>query len=189
MTQLLKNDVAIRLSAIENPKELLLKVVFWYSKIQFGKVIAPLKYIYARSIPITKASFKLINVDKKLSLSSKTIHFIRYYTSHLNDCPFCSNVQEYTATKANMKLQEWVEFMNFRNSSKFSAKEKALLAYLEEVNLTKSATDETFIFLKTHFSEKEIVEITWVNASENYLNLMAKPLGLTSDELVFKKKK
>lgn len=179
----------MRLSAIEKPKGLLLKVAFWYSKKQFGKVISPLKYIYARSIPITKASFKMVSVDKKLSLSSETIQFIRYYTSHLNDCPFCSNVQAYNATKANLEIQQWTEFMNFRNSKKFSEKEKALLAYLEEINLTKSVTNETFANLKTHFSEKEIVEITWVNASENYLNLMAKPLGLPSDELVFKKKK
>jgi alkylhydroperoxidase family enzyme len=60
-----------------------------------------------------------------------------------------------------------------------------LLAYLEEVNFTKSATDETFAGLKKHYSEKEIVEITWLNATENYYNLLAKPLGLTSDELKY----
>ena len=87
------------------------------------------------------------------------------------------------AQKENMELQQWKEFMNFRNSDMFSNKEKALLAYLEEVNFTKTATDETFNELKKNFSEKEIVEITWLNATENYYNLMAKPLGLTSDEL------
>ncbi|HYG14202.1 MAG TPA: hypothetical protein VEC12_00510 [Bacteroidia bacterium] len=74
--------------------------------------------------------------------------------------------------------------MSFRTSNRFTEKEKALLAYLEEINLTKSATDETFSALKKHYTEKEIVEITWVNATENYFNLMAKPLGLQSDRLI-----
>jgi len=38
---------------------------------------------------------------------------------------------------------------------------------------------------KMELSEKskEVIEITWVNASENYFNLMAKPMGLESDDL------
>ncbi|MCZ6806057.1 MAG: hypothetical protein O7F08_03830, partial [Deltaproteobacteria bacterium] len=35
--------------------------------------------------------------------------------------------------------------------------------------------------LKQHFSEREIVELTWLNAVGNYLNLQAKPLGLGSE--------
>lgn len=54
------------------------------------------------------------------------------------------------------------------------------------MNLAKTVSDETFEDLKKYFTEQEIVEITWINASENYFNLMAKPLGLTSDELIYK---
>jgi len=58
-----------------------------------------------------------------------------------------------------------------------------LLAYLEEINTTKNVSEYTFDQLQCYFSEKEIVEITWMNATEAYFNLMAKPLGLESDEL------
>ena len=121
--------------------------------------------------------------ESKLSLPKETKLFIRYYTSHLNDCPFCSDSAEFMAQKDNVALQQWKEFVNFRNSNKFSEKEKALLSYLEEVNFTKTATEQTFQELREYFSEKEVVEITWLNATENYYNLMAKPLGLHSDEL------
>lgn len=153
------------------------------SRKQFGKVIAPLRYIYSRSIPALMTSVKIFNSEKKLSLPAETKLFIRYYTSHLNDCSFCSNSSAFLAEKEKLELQQWKEFMNFRNSTKFSCKEKALLAYLEEVNLTKGATEETFQELRKFYSEKEVVEITWLNATENYYNLMAKPLGLRSDEL------
>lgn len=179
------NTTIPRLAPVENPGGLTLKIAYFLSKKQFGKVIAPLRYIYARSIPALMTSVKIFNAEKKLSLSKETKLFIRYYTSHLNDCPFCSNSSEFMADKERLALQQWKEFMNFRNSPRFSDKEKALLAYLEEVNFTKSATDATFETLRKHYSEKEVVEITWLNATENYYNLMAKPLGLTSDGLKY----
>ncbi len=173
----------MRLTPIEHPKPILLKIAYYLSKKQFGKVIAPLRYIYSRSIPAMMTSLKIYKSEKKLSLSKQTKLLIRYYTSHLNDCPFCSNISEFMMQKESAEFTKWKEFMNFKNSDKFSNKEKSLLSYLEEVNFTKTATDETFNELKQYFSDKEIVEITWLNATENYFNLMAKPLGLTSDEL------
>jgi len=176
----------MRLTAIEKPDSLFLRIAYYMSKKQFGKVIAPLRYIYSRSVPALKTSLKIYQSESKLSIPKGVRVFIRYYTSHLNDCPFCSNTAEFLADQDKIELQQWKEFMNFRSSNKFSDKEKSLLAYLEEVNLTKNATDETFENLMKYFSDKEIVEITWLNATENYYNLMAKPLGLRSDELRIK---
>lgn len=173
----------MRLKAIEKPNSLFLKLGYWMLKRTFGKVVAPAKVIYARSIPILMMSNKIQSTDKKLSLPKATNLLIRNFTSHLNDCPWCSDFQEYDARKNNMDFQKIKELMQYKQSSMFTAKEKALLSYVEEVTLTKNATDETFRNLTKHFNDKEIVEITWVNATENYYNLLAKPLGLSSDNL------
>lgn len=77
-----------RLLPIEHPKGLLLKIAYFLSKREFGKVIAPLRYIYSRSKPAMMISYKILTSEKKLSLSKETKIFIRYYTFHLNDCPF-----------------------------------------------------------------------------------------------------
>jgi hypothetical protein len=37
--------------------------------------------------------------------------------------------------------------------------------------------------LKKHFSDQQIVAITWLNAVENYFNLMNGPLEIESDGL------
>lgn len=73
--------------------------------------------------------------------------------------------------------------MNFRHSDHFSEEEKALLTYVDEITTTKNADEDTFVLLKKYFSDKEIIEITWICATENYFNLMTKPLGLRSDQL------
>jgi alkylhydroperoxidase family enzyme len=152
-------NTTMRLTPVENPESLLLKIAYFISKRQFGKVIAPLRYIYSRSVPAMMTSMKIYKSERKVSLPKETRLFIRYYTSHLNDCSFCSNTSEFMVQKDNVELQQWKEFVNFRNSDKFSDKEKSLLAYLEEVNFTKSATDETFTGLKNIIPKRRSLKL------------------------------
>ena len=62
-------------------------------------------------------------------------------------------------------------------------RERAALAYTEEATRHKRVSDATFETLRNHFNEREIVEITWVNALENYYNLINLPLEIESDGL------
>jgi AhpD family alkylhydroperoxidase len=173
----------MRLTAIEHPRGIILKLLYWISKRQYGKVLAVLKVIYARSKPVLFASMKILSTDNKLSLPKQTRVLIRYFTSHLNNCPFCANAMRYQAHKAGMDRAQLKEILQFEESRRFCEKEKALLAYIREVTLHKNTTDEIFRKLQGFYSDKEIIEITWVNASENYFNLMAKPMGIESDDL------
>ena len=52
---------------------------------------------------------------------------------------------------------------------------------MEETTRHKRVSDATFEALRKHCSEREIVEITWLNAFENYYNLINLPLEIESD--------
>lgn len=173
----------MRLTAIERPKGLILKLFYWISKRQYGKVLVVLKVIYARSKPVLFASMKILATDNKLSLPKETRIMIRYFTSHLNNCAFCANAMRYQAHKAGINRAKLKEVLQFEASEHFSDKEKAVLAYVKEVTINKTTTDDVFQNLQRFYTGQEIIEITWVNASENYFNLMAKPMGLESDDL------
>ena len=149
----------------------------------YGKVLSPLLVIYSRSTPLFKIATKIMSADKKITLDRSINLLIRNFVSNLNECKFCSNAIHYQSTKENFEMQKIRDLINFRNSTTYSEKEKAVLVYVEEISATKSATDTSFVELQKFFSDKEIVEITWVCASENYFNMQAKPLGLTSDRL------
>jgi alkylhydroperoxidase family enzyme len=177
----------MRLEPIKSPSALLLKIAYFMSKRQFGKVLSPLLVIYSRSTPIFQVAIKILSADKKLSIGRDTNLLIRNYVSHLNDCKFCANAIEHMSVKENWDLNRLKDMFNFRNSPNYSDKEKAVLDYVEQISLTKTATQETFDKLKAFFNEKQIVEITWVCASENYFNMQAKPLGFTSNNLAFTK--
>lgn len=173
-----------RLSAIDKPKSFVMKVAYWMSRRMFGTVISPMRYLYSRSSAAFWVSIRIWRSEKKVRLPEATMRMIQYYTSHLNDCPFCEDISQAMSEKAGLELAEWTEYLHFEGSDRFSPKEKSLLAYLEAVNTTLTASDEVFAELKRHWTDEEIVEITWVNAVENYYNLMARPLGLQSDGLV-----
>jgi len=173
----------MRLQPIQSPPSLFLKIAYFMSKRQFGKVLSPLLVIYSRSTPIFQVAIKILGADKKLSIGRDINLLVRNYVSHLYDCKFCANAIEYMSEKEKWDLNRLKDMLNFRNSPNYNDKEKAILDYVEQISLTKTATQETFDKLKTFFNEKQIVEITWVCASENYFNMQAKPLGFTSDNL------
>jgi hypothetical protein len=83
----------------------------------------------------------------------------------------------------NLEREKLRDLFNFRHSPCSTPAEVALRACLAEVSLTKNATDAPFTELQRHYSERDLGGITWLNASDNYFNRLAKPLGQTSDEL------
>jgi AhpD family alkylhydroperoxidase len=173
----------IRLTPIEKPGSLFLKLAYNMAKRQFGKVIMPLKVIYARAPSLLMLAAKLESTEKKLSLPKNIRILIKNFVSQLNDCKFCSDLSKYEAVKNSVEGRKIIELLDYKSSSAFGELEKALFAYLEEVTVMKSCSDETFNHLKQYFREREIVEITWLCAKENYYNMMAKPLNIPSDEL------
>lgn len=54
---------------------------------------------------------------------------------------------------------------------------------MEEATAHRRVSAETEAALREHFSEVEIVELTWPNAAENYFNLQAAVLGIESGGL------
>lgn len=173
----------MRLTPIYSPQSLFLKIVYYVSRKRYGKVLAPFTTIYARSTPLLKMVFTIVKIEKKLGIEASLRLLIRNFVSHLNECSFCSNLMEFEAQKNNIEVQKIMDMMNFRQSTQVTRQEKALFSYLEEITFTKTATDDCFAELKKHFTEQQIVEITWLAATENYFNSMAKPLGLKSDNL------
>jgi hypothetical protein len=170
-----------KLEAIPTPKGFMIQLAYFVSKRVFGKVIAPISIIYARCFPLIYVAMKIDKVEMKLSLSRDEVNLIKSFVAQANNCTFCSDLSQYLAHKNELTQDE--RLCDFRANPAYSERTKAMLEYVDEVNATRGATQSTFDRLKQHFSEKEIVEVTWVCAAENYFNFLAKPLGLTSDSL------
>jgi len=172
----------MRLQPIDKPKGLMMRIAFWMARRQFGKVMTPMKVIYPRLPGAMRLSYEIVKFDTKgIGLEPSLHYLVGALTSQLNGCGFCMDMARAMAKRGQIGLEKFDALPEFRTSPYFSHRERAALEYVEEATVHKRVSDETFERLRQHFSEREIVEITWLNAIENYYNLMNIPLEIESD--------
>lgn len=171
-----------RIEPIENPQSLKLKLAYWFTKQRIGKVITPMKVVQSRMPDTLSVTQKLTKVEQNLSLPDELIFFIKSYVATLNGCSFCIDIAK-AATENDTTVAKYEALLNFESSDTFDPAEKAALKYVEQITLDKEVPDATFENLANYFNDREIVEITWLNAMENYYNLINKPLHIGSDNL------
>ena len=176
------NPETPRIEPIENPSSIKLKLAYWFTKQQMGKVITPLKVVQARMPETLSVSQKMMGAEDNLSLPDDLIFFIKSYVATLNGCSFCIDIAKADAEQEEV-VDKYEQLLNYESAEVFSQAEKAALKYVEQATLNKEVSDEVFEELANYYSDKEIVEITWLNATENYHNLINKPLQIGSDNL------
>lgn len=172
-----------RLEPIENPKSLKLKLAYWYTERLMGKVITPLKVHYARYPEGLGLSQKIVETEETIDIDARLKHLIKVYVATLNGCAFCVDIGKASAEKQDVDTAAFEDLLRFEESPNFSEAEKAALQFVDETTRNKHVDDATFTRLQKHFSERDIVQITLLNAIENFYNLMNAPLNIGSDEL------
>ena len=172
----------MRLRPIEKPKGLMMKIAYFMTRRQFGKVMMPMKVLLARMPGSEKFSWEITKFElNKIHLPHELHFMLGVFVSEINGCGFCADLGRSMAIRERMGPEKFNALADYRTSPLFSAQERAALAYVEEATRNKKVSDGTFEELRRHFNEQEIVEITWVNALENYYNLLNVPLEIESD--------
>ena len=176
----------MRLKPIENPPSLFLKIAYWFSKRQYGKVLSPLKIIYSRKSPLLALAMKIVKFEEKqTSLSPNLRLFIKIAAAAQNGCRFCTDMALANAVKSKIGTEKFNAVLSddvFKQKV-FSEKERAVFGFVKEYAEKKKVSDQTFAELQRLFGETEIVEIVAINAFEQYFNALAIPLEIESDGL------
>ncbi len=172
------------LAPIERPPGLILKIVFFFVRRQFGKVMAPLT-VFAARMPAAFGSFygKVGQLDKKLRLPARTAAIIREQVASLNTCLFCMDAARYYAMKQFGDTARFDALAEYQTNPLFTEAERAALDYATELTRDKRVAPETFARLKSHYGEREICDIVWLVASEHIYNLTNIGLNIGSDGL------
>jgi len=172
----------MRLEPIEKPKGLMMRIAYWMTRRQFGKVMTPMKVVIARMPGALRLTYEITKFELKGIRLEHGLHFmVGTLASQINGCGFCVDLGRAMAIREHLGMEKFNALSEYRTSPLFSDRERAALAYVEEATRHKRVSDATFEELRKHFSEREIVEITWVNALENYYNLLNVPLEIESD--------
>src|SRR5665213_1632044 len=94
------------LNPIEKPNSFAMKLAYYFSKKQFGKVIAPLRVIGPRMPAAFGLYFaKIEQLDKKLKTTLETNLLFRHQVASLNNCSFCLDQQRWGLIKWQLTKQ------------------------------------------------------------------------------------
>ncbi|WP_080059349.1 carboxymuconolactone decarboxylase family protein [Spirosoma aerolatum] len=170
------------LPPIEKPKSLLWKLLYFFTRKRFGKVITPLKVMAVR-LPIAFGSFsgKIAQLDKKLQLPAETVMLVRERVAQLNVCLFCIDIGRAYTIMASMNQAKFDALSDYMHSPLFSEKEKVLLDFVSRLTRDRQMDSELFHKLAQHYDERAICEIVWIVASEFYYNIGNIGLNIHSD--------
>jgi hypothetical protein len=172
------------LTPIERPQGLMMKLAYYFTRRQFGKVLTPLKVHSARLPPAFGLFYpKIGKLDKKLLLPPETVLLIREQVARINGCLFCMDIGRSVVIKASMNEAKFDGLEQYRTSSLFTDAERAALDYVTELTKDKKVNPDTFARLSRHYSEREICEIVWLVASEHLYNMTNIGLNIHSDML------
>jgi alkylhydroperoxidase family enzyme len=171
------------LPPVENPKNPLWKLAFYFMRRKFGAVITPAS-VWSARMPFAFTSFygKVGRLDKKLDLPAGLALLIREQVATVNGCLFCMDATKAGALRTSPDSAAKLAALDaYETSVLFSAAERAALDYATELTRTRSVSDVTFADLARHYSEREICEIVWLVASEHLYNVSNIGLNIGSD--------
>ena len=125
----------MRLQPIENPRNWLVKIAYWWTKKEFGKVIMPMKVIYARHPKLMFIANKIYQFqEKQVSLEPTLRILIQTQVSMLNGCAFCNDISLAQAVQKKLGAEKFFALGDDieMKTQIFSEKEQAIIAFINE---------------------------------------------------------
>ncbi len=165
-----------RLDPVERPDDWRTWLAYRLAEWQMDTVITPMKVVQARFPESLRLAYEMNALEDHLTIDDVLRVRLKRHVAALNGCAFCTDM-------ADAQAEDTDGLDPGENEPPSSERLKAALDYATAVTETVSVDDAIFERLRSHFSEREIVEITWLCATENYYNRMAVPLGIGSDGL------
>jgi alkylhydroperoxidase family enzyme len=179
-----RREDSMRLTPIEAPRNPFMRLTYRLLRRRLGTVITPWKVIFARLPAAVPAQLGMYwALERGLPIDPGLALIVQAHVAGLNRCTFCLDIGRSMAVHDPDLLAKLDDVADFRTSPRFTERERAALAYVEEATRARHVDDATFATLRQHFDEREIAAITWLNAVENYFNLLNVPLDIGADGL------
>jgi AhpD family alkylhydroperoxidase len=109
------------------------------------------------------------------SLDPKLLHLVKMRASQINDCAYCLDMHSIDARAAGESEQRLYTLDAWSETPFFTDRERAALAWTEALTLIAQthAPDDVYADLQKHFTEKEIVDLTFAVGAINLWNRLA----------------
>ncbi|MDP3670429.1 MAG: carboxymuconolactone decarboxylase family protein [Telluria sp.] len=168
-TYLKDSEMAVITTAGAHTFPWYVRLFFWNQKRRYGAILEPAR-LWGRT-PKVFASLALLYgaLDRRSSPIEPALRtLITVRVSQINWCSFCVDVNAATALRRGVAGEKLLAIAAFSDSTLFSEREKAALAYAEAVTDTRRrpAADQ-WTRLRRHFNDDAIIELTALIAFQN----------------------
>jgi len=125
--------------------------------------------------PALSAMHALEHYLSTCGLDHKLIHLLKMRASQINGCAFCLDMHSIDARAVGETEQRLYTLDAWRETPFFTDRERAALAWIESVTLLAEThvPDEVYAEVRQHFSEAEVIDLTYVAAVINAWNRIA----------------
>ncbi len=149
---------------------------------RFGKPFPTLQLLgHNPSYPIAYGLMANNFSNSRSQLPSNIKRLATQLVAQLNQCAFCIDLGQRIATDEKLSLEKMIAVLSYQSNPIFEQNEKAALQFaFESTQVSARVSEETFVTLKQHFSEREILELTVCVAAENFYNRLTAPLEIES---------
>lgn len=120
---------------------------------------------------------------KKTSLDRKLRELIKIRVSQLNGCSYCLNMHTKEAKKLKVTDEQINQLRNWKESGIYNEKEKVALELAEHMTFIseKGVSDELYEKVRTHYNEREYVDLVITINQINMWNRLSIAMGNTED--------
>ena len=131
---------------------------------------------YAQRSPAGYRAFLTLNqFVQDCGIEHSLLELIKIRASQINGCAFCIDMHTIDARAAGESEQRLYVLDAWREAPFYSHRERAALAWTEAVTLVSEThvPDDVYEEAHRHFSEDELVNLTWALVTINGWNRMA----------------
>jgi alkylhydroperoxidase family enzyme len=171
------------LPLVDEPKGLLRRYAWNYSRKQFGKVVDPVRaQAHHGGLLMASGALEMAVAKSWRALDQHLRWLALQATSAAIGCVWCIDFGYFEGIQQGVDPRKVHDVPRWRESDVYDERERLVLEYAEAVNATPSQVGADLAArLREHFSDKEIVELAGWIALENYRSRMNAGLGLTSE--------
>jgi AhpD family alkylhydroperoxidase len=156
------------------------KIFFWNQRRRYGAVLEPAR-LWGRTPKVFTALALLYGaLDRRSSPIEPGLRsLITVRVSQINWCTFCVDINSATSLKRGIDESKLAKLADFANSDLYSEREKAALAYAEQITFSdREATSEDIERLRPYFDDDGIIELTALIAFQNLSSKFNAALGV-----------
>lgn len=122
-----------------------------------------------------KAMYHLGHIVNNSGLEHSLLELVKMRASQLNGCAYCLDMHSKDAIAAGETTQRLFGLDAWEETPYFTDRERAALAWTEAItNIQQGhASDEVYNYVRTQFSEEELVKLTFAITQINSWNRLA----------------